>query len=558
MWIITAIRNSVQRHWAFLLPFVLFSLLLLRNPYSDRNLISNLEPYPDSIHYISPALGLVQGQGFMINREGRELLPGVPPLYSLTLTLGFILNQDVRTFYFVNIMLALTSFGLFYLIISKITPNTFFQFLVLSLFATNFTLYWFPMLAMAENLILPLILGAIYILMIPFTRKSAFLIGAISASFYAAKFASLPLSVAVPFLYFLKVLFSKQSKNKKNIFLSFFISLGIWGGAYLLYEYVVRNNNLVGGLLGLFWAMFAPKKVMSAVSGGPQSGGFFSLQYIGSNLSAYGRWLLGDPIYILWKNIAIMPKYLAIIAWMGSVGSLFTKRRAFALMLLVLLAFNMLFMMTFYAADGRYFIIAIPIMLLNLALCFSFIQERLKGNGKSIAYAAVVLACLVAGASSLKRVKFDVMLNLRHAETPWYHISITTFDSYLKDHSSEFAKEPVVISALPPYLVDFYSTQKSILLPLSPGQEFQTHKIKAWGEHDYTHLPQEYARYFADGHPVFLTSYGLGNEKYLHEAFDSLLAQFTFKKVQDGCYTLCDVYQMIGTLPASKSAQTKK
>src|SRR5258708_4209679 len=106
----------LRQYWMVLLPAALFALLLFRNPYSDRNLISNLEPYPDSIHYISPALGVLRGQGLYVNREGRKLLPGVPPLYSLVLTIGFVFSQDVRTFYLTNVVLAFVAFFFFYLI----------------------------------------------------------------------------------------------------------------------------------------------------------------------------------------------------------------------------------------------------------------------------------------------------------------------------------------------------------------------------------------------------------------------------------------------------------
>ncbi len=381
--------------------------------------------------------------------------------------------------------------------------------------------------------------------------------GVVAVSFYATKFASLPLSIAIPFLYFIKSLFSKE-KEKTGVFLAFFLSLGIWGGIYLLYEYFVRGDNLIGGLFDLFWSLFAPKRVMSAVSGAPQEGGFFSLQYVGRNLSAYGHWLFGDPMYILWKNISILPKYLALVGWLGAIGSLFTKRRSLALTLLALLVFNMFFMMTFYAADGRYFMVAIPILLINIALCLSFIKEKLHGKARLLAGAVVVGLCLVYAVSSLRRLKFDVMLNLKHAETPWYYISIRTFNEYLKSHAGEFTKEPVVISALPPYLVDFYSTEKFMVVPLSAGQEFRTHKQEAWGNLDYNNLPQVYANYFTEGHPVILTGYGLGNEAYLHEAFDSFLTQFTFQKVQDGCYSLCNIYRMTSTAPSKPLVVKKK
>ena len=61
---------SIKNFITMLLLFNLltFTLLLLKNPFSERNLISNLEPYPDTIHYINPALSFIKGNGFIVER----------------------------------------------------------------------------------------------------------------------------------------------------------------------------------------------------------------------------------------------------------------------------------------------------------------------------------------------------------------------------------------------------------------------------------------------------------------------------------------------------------
>src|SRR5206468_2038756 len=99
-------------------------------------------------------------------------------------------------------------------------------------------------------------------------------------------------------------------------------------------------------------------------------------------------------------------------------------------------------------------------------------------------------------------------------------------------------------SALPPYLVDFYAHERLTLLPLDPSQEFRSRRVEAWGNYDYGHLLQVYENLLKMGYPVFLTQYGLGNEKYLHDAFDAVLAHFNSVKVYSGCYELCDIYQL--------------
>jgi hypothetical protein len=78
--------------------------------------------------------------------------------------------------------------------------------------------------------------------------------------------------VAVPFLYLLKIIFTK-AKAKKKTFACFIIALALGGLAYLAYEYFVRQSNVIYGLLSLFWSLFAPRNIVAAATGGGGGGG---------------------------------------------------------------------------------------------------------------------------------------------------------------------------------------------------------------------------------------------------------------------------------------------
>src|SRR5258708_1296424 len=101
----------------FWLGIILLALLLFRNPFSSQNIISDLEPSPDTIHYLSPAKNFFNGQGLKIGYEGRFLNPDVPPLYSLVLAPFIATLKDIRAFYFANLILVFISTILFYQII---------------------------------------------------------------------------------------------------------------------------------------------------------------------------------------------------------------------------------------------------------------------------------------------------------------------------------------------------------------------------------------------------------------------------------------------------------
>jgi len=103
---------------------------------------------------------------------------------------------------------------------------------------------------------------------------------------------------------------------------------------------------------------------------------------------------------------------------------------------------------------------------------------------------------------------------------------------------------PYVISPMPPYYIDFYSNGNYRLLPLDKDQEFRQSKEAAWGYEDYSDFHGIYKKYLLEGYPVYVSTYGLGNEFYLHEAFDELSKDFKLTEVQNECYTQCKIYKL--------------
>ncbi|MFZ1720913.1 MAG: hypothetical protein WAU07_00215, partial [Microgenomates group bacterium] len=117
---------------------VIFLLLLAKNPFSERTLIPNFEPYPDTFYYITTSRCALQGKGWKLCRPEIENVAGiessVAPLYSALLMPGFVINFDPRFFYFTNVLLALLSFLIFFLIAKKIIKDDFSLVVVLGLY----------------------------------------------------------------------------------------------------------------------------------------------------------------------------------------------------------------------------------------------------------------------------------------------------------------------------------------------------------------------------------------------------------------------------------------
>ena len=142
-------KKLLIRHSIFLGLLILFGLLLFKDPFSERTLIPNFEPYPDALYYVVSARSLSQGQGLTVVRENRTLEASIPPLYSLFLSPVYIFNNDPRAFYFINIILAVASFLIFYQILSRIIDRLLIKSFVLFLYIANYFIYWMPKLAIA-------------------------------------------------------------------------------------------------------------------------------------------------------------------------------------------------------------------------------------------------------------------------------------------------------------------------------------------------------------------------------------------------------------------------
>jgi len=241
-------------NFSFIICLILFGLLLFKNPFSERTLIPNFEPYPDTFNYVVPAIHFFENKSFEISREGRNLTPGVPPLYSIFLIPVFLIYGDPRMFYFTNLGLAVASFSLFYLILKKLINNSWVVGFSLFLYVTNYFIYWYPTLAMAENLLLALFLLGVFLLTVKISSRRMFLAGLIPVSFYATKYAAAPLAVIFLGFYFLRIIAEKG--NVRRNFLFFILSFSLSSILFFLYQYFAIGSNILKDLVGYIMSFF--------------------------------------------------------------------------------------------------------------------------------------------------------------------------------------------------------------------------------------------------------------------------------------------------------------
>lgn len=534
----------------FLLGCVFLLLLLLfKNPFSERNLISNLEPYPDTIHYLSPAINFIHGRGFYIEREGRYNNPSVPFLYSVSLMPLFLVSQDVRVFYFTNIVIAFISLLILYKISEKLFKVPFILLLVLLLYVTNYFIYWIPTLAMAENLLIPFFLFSLLMLLEKVTPAKAILTGFLVLSFYATKYATIPLSASLFILYLLKIFRDKGKGAKKiKLFIYFVLSVSAAFLAFFFFEYITRGVNIINVVSYFLPFKFIPTGILTAKEAVTQEP-WFAMKYFSKNFPIYWNSIMGHPMRFLWNFTPIVPQFVGLLGLLGMITGLFIKQfRFISLCLLVFLFSQILFISTFYSADGRYIYNVIPLLIISFGLFLIILKYLL--SKKDIKYSNIIFYCFIGLLSlfylytSAVRIKYQIALNLRHVETPWYYVSVGVANSYFDTLPKQIRNKNVLISALPPYYVDYFSKNRYHLLPLSSSQEFLREKNQVWGIDNDTDLIELYSKYIEDGYAVFISNYGLGEEAYLHNDYDNIAKNFNLIKVHEGCFNACNIYRL--------------
>lgn len=533
--------------YIFIANLIVFGFLLFRNPFSERTLIPNLEPYPDTIHYTSPPMTLVRGGPFMINREGRTFKTTVSPLYSITLTPFYLVNYDVRMFYYANVLMSLLSLWLFYSILKKITGDKLILGFTLFLFVTNYYIYWFPQWAMAENLFMPIFLLGIWLLMSRLRLVNIFLASFVTIAFYAVKKACAPLTIIYAIVFLTKIFVEKASLQVKlkNTLLFIIFLLIIFLPLYW-YNIVFLKENPFGVILGLINSTSGLSNTKNLTDSSLIGGSWFSMHYIKTNLPLYLKAIIGDRARFLWDFTPIVSSWIGILGLIGFGCSLFVSRlRLMTIALIFLLGGEVLFISSFYAFDMRYVYHAIPTLLLGFSFLLSFLRDYFKKKKKY--YIFICLIIILFGNYFVKnaiRIKSQIMINIRYAETPWYYISVLRLNDYFGKDKVVEGKKPIVISSMPPYYIDYYSNGNYELLPLSNKQEFRDGMNKAWGDHDYSNLHKIYADYLRSGRSVYVSTYGLGNEAYLHAEFKDLKKDFIITEVYNGCYTQCAIYKL--------------
>lgn len=519
-----------------LLAVVVFLILSFKDPYGKSSLIGNFDPFPDSLHYVVPARNFALGGGFNFSRESGEIKIGVPPVYSWSLIPTYLLNSDARSFYFTNLALGIISIILLYKISWQLTKSVWATGLLLFLYVTSFVIYWQPSLAMAENVLLPVVFAALWLMLQPLTNRNIVLSTILAVACYGSKYVAFPVTGALILLTLWRI-WQKNSKIgffKKTFLVSVvgFLTLSVMSGSRLIFY------------LNQFW-----QASTTSSSVAQRETSWLSLSYLNESFPQYFAALLGLPIYNLWHTKAILPLGLAAMVLCWCIYAVFKvpKQRDLALLILLLVAGQLAFLSTISMIEGRYAFTFIPAIFTGTAAMSGWLLEvcKKKLDGQKMILGQILLASAVACLSlflNFKDLKTQLLVNFKGGETPWWQVGIMAGDQFMTQEGISEKDRVIIISSLSPFVWDFYRQSNYLVMPLYSNQSMVGEKI--WGT-DFVpkNLLNFYQEQLKNGRKIYLSTVGFSNSDWqVLDQYEKV--GFHLQLLQEDCLASCKIYRV--------------
>lgn len=520
-----------------LLAICLFLLLSWKNPYSNTSLIGNFDPFPDTLHYIVPVRNFISGEGFSFSREGGSTRINVPPLYSALLLPIYLINFDPRSYYWMNLILGCLSILLLFKICQKFTKSPLLTGLILFLYVTNFVIYWQTSLAMAENLLLPVLFFALYLSCQPLTNKNILLYICFSMACYGSKYIAFP-TTGVLFLFLFYRVFKEIRKENRIKTLLFVIVL-------IFISFLMVNGR------ELLW--FAEKFYRWWFTSDVQAQGemtWISLKYLPTSFPKYFSALMGFPIYNLWHVKSILPYGLAAAVLTWSVFAIFKipKYKKFAILLISLIVTQLTFFSLIVHIEGRYAFVFLPVIYTGFAAMAGWLRQlgQKKLGVKKILCLEIAFVLIIATiffTQNYSSLKTQLLVNFNGSETSWWQVGVTASDQYLGTVTAQENQRIMVISSMSPFLWDFYRKNDYLIMPLTSGQHMVNDPI--WGlDFDRQNLLGFYRSELNKGRKIYLDTVGFGRTEWpILEEYRN--AGMQLELIKEECFGACKLYVII-------------
>lgn len=550
--VLTHVITNLKNEWPLFATAFVLTLLLARDPFSDRTLIPNFEPFPDTFHYITTARCYITRGEWKLCRDGIQYelpgtVPSVPQAYSLALIPGFLVLNDPRFFYYTNVALSFIAIILFDSILKTLTKRKLLRATILAILVTSYHVYWLPSLAMAENLLIPLYLLATWLLTKKVSRKQLVGLSIAATGIYFTKYAYTPLTASI--MLFGGITILVHTWNAQSLGKTLKSTLGLLpylvGPAVILLPF---SHNFSSSFSFLISQLRISKPAETAAA---SNSSYFSAKTSAAYLPEYFQVLLGKTARFLWDFRPWYPKWIGYLGLGGWIAGLIQKKhRLLAGFLLVSTATQLAFMSTFYAFDTRYIFSAFFAVLLGVALFVEPLLDhktvtKLLTKIKLPVWVGTVAVVGVLGVIVLlpraTAVKSQIVINIKYAETPWWYLSVLEYNSFFANKREE---QPQLITLSSPYLVDFFSNNTYAVLPFDEQQDFANVKDAVWGIENNTLLMDTYQQKLENGETLYVADYGIQATDRFRSTFAAYQERFTLTKVNSGCHDLCNIYSL--------------
>jgi hypothetical protein len=452
--------------------------------------------------------------------------------------LGFIGYQWPGMFFVVNVALGVASLACLWLILKRLSSNWFvIAGGMLIYFLHGYTL-WVTTVPMAENAALFLVSIAMVCLSTPRLRlRQLFALLIIAPLLVLTKYAYILIAVTLIIITFIRVI---RQKNQK-VLLGFGMGTLVVAGMGLAWL-TSRGVNPFG--------LFLPTTFGKATASGFV---FYSLSYIPTNFLKYLGTLAGflsNRAPFLWLTFPLSSVGVLVLAVWGVIlgaKSESNPTRWLAISTGAVMIATLPIFLIFYVSDARYLITFIPLLVIGCTFWLESMVQNILYNLESLRekVVGVVIVLVVLSlqlVSQLPLYKIIFVSNLLGRSVGWQYQAVQEFNRYFEANNE---RKPLLITALPPFLIGFYDNNGYRVLPLSAEQEFIKKGQYVWG--DLVQSPRlidTYQKLLASGTPLYISNAYITHQAQVISDFEQYKQVFKLELVQHGCDEACNIYRL--------------
>lgn len=500
--------------WISLVVCILIYLTLaFKNPFGDNSLISNLEPYPDTLLYSIPAWNWVRGNGWNLGVGEKIIKISVPNTYGYLLVPLMWIFGDIRSFYFTNLILCISGLVFFMLALKNFfgVKKWYLIGFLGFLLTTNFYFFNQPQLVMAENVNYFLVGMLLYILSLKFEWKQIWLMLGLLIFTLILKSTNIVLAGGMILSFFLKIFVEKKISWRRLLI-------------------------LFGVIAVISLPVVIPRFLSLNLSA-------FGFKFFPNNFKFYYSCLTGSECRNLWYWQRLVSWDVVFFGVLGLLTMLINRKRRVLLLELILPIMAVVMAMSLFVdTEGRHIEILLPIILTIGAFGLDKGLSKSKWPVLMIIFLLGLNLLLTGYQPGVKEVKVvslkkQIGLNFRHREDPWNYLCLRMVDDFMKDKPGD-----VFGSFLPMYFFDAYGV-KINYLPLSAYQDFMTR-----GLDKYFPLPLKdiYQKRLEEKKEIYLTDYYASNgREYWRYEWNQIVGLGKLEKVYQSPLDNCNIYRLV-------------